>query len=369
MGLPRQVELAINLCYDAAIASERWRDALDDLARALGADGCNLIPHDPAERPFDVLRSSHMDRFTELWERNHDWVDDVYAPRGAPLVRNGRRVLVQSQLFSDDEIRQSRFHQELSRPAGCLHWAASCFTVDDTAWCLPVFRGSEPFTHQEARVIAEVSQHLARIVTLAHRITLARAESEVSAFDKIGCAAMLADWLGRIIKINRTAEVLISPEFCVRNGKLWSQETRTRSDFERLLAGIRYGGDGVEMNVPPVIVYRDQRPWLLIEASPVTGVASDSFGGGRAILIISDLTSPKVSNAALIKLAFGLTAAEARLAAAICEGVELHAVAQKFGVRRETIRSQLRAIFGKTGVRRQAELVARLNSLRPLTPQ
>jgi DNA-binding CsgD family transcriptional regulator len=308
-----------------------------------------------------------MDRFNEYWARNSDWAVDVYAPRGAPLVRDGRRVLVQSQVFSDDEIRHSAFHQEISLPSGCLHWAASCFTVDETAWCLPLFRGNEPFTRNEARTIAEVSHHLARIVTLAQRTTLARAGSEVAAFDKMGCAAMLVDWHGRIILINRAAEALSCRDFHVQNRKLWATDPRARTRLDRLLSGIRYGSRGVEMSVAPVIVGRNGRPWLLIESSPVTGVASDTFGGGRAILVITDVTSPRVSNASLLKLTFGLTAAEARLAAAICDGTELYAAARRFGVSRETVRSQLRSIFGKTGVRRQAELVARLHGLRPLT--
>ena len=368
MSLPRNIEHAVGLCYDATVASKGWSNALDHLARALDADGCMLIPHDPADRPFDILQSPHMDKYSEYCARNRDWVHDVYAPRGTPLVREGHRALVQSQLFSDENLKTSRYHQEIALPSGCFHWAASCFTVDEMAWCLPVFRGSEPFTRNEARFLAGVAEHLARIVTVAHRMTLGRVDSEITAFDKIGCAVMLVDWHGKIIRINRAAEALSCPEFHVRNGKLWATDSRVLTRLDHLLSGIRYRS-GVEMSVAPVIVSRNRRPWLVIEPSPVTGVASDTFGGGRAILAITDLTSSRVSNAAVLKLTFGLTAAEARLAAAICEGTELKTAARRFGVSRETVRSQLRSIFGKTGVHRQAELVARLNGLRSLAPR
>lgn len=90
---------------------------------------------------------------------------------------------------------------------------------------------------------------------------------------------------------------------------------------------------------------------------PVTPLGSDVFGGGRAILFISDLTKSQTSNATLLRLIFGLTAAEARLMVALCESNDLDDVAVSFGVSRETVRTQLRAVFAKAGCRRQAELV------------
>ena len=56
----------------------------------------------------------------------------------------------------------------------------------------------------------------------------------------------------------------------------------------------------------------------------------------------------------------GLTQAEARLAVALCEGLSVEEAAARFGVSLATVRAQLKAVFAKTGTRRQAELVGRL---------
>jgi DNA-binding CsgD family transcriptional regulator len=117
----------------------------------------------------------------------------------------------------------------------------------------------------------------------------------------------------------------------------------------------------------PVIMARRGTPWLLIEAMPVTSASNDIFEGCRAILVVSDLTRPSITDAALLSVVFGLTSAEARLAAAICEGHDLNAAATTFGVSRQTVRSQLKAVFAKTGSRRQAELVARAAQIRNTT--
>ena len=58
---------------------------------------------------------------------------------------------------------------------------------------------------------------------------------------------------------------------------------------------------------------------------------------------------------------FDLTPMEARVARAIAEGKTTEAVSIIHGVSRETIRTQLAAVLGKTGLNRQAELVALLS--------
>lgn len=54
---------------------------------------------------------------------------------------------------------------------------------------------------------------------------------------------------------------------------------------------------------------------------------------------------------------FGLTAAEARLAKGLASGLDLTEYASRAAVSKETVRTQLKAVFAKTGVRRQADLV------------
>jgi DNA-binding CsgD family transcriptional regulator len=65
---------------------------------------------------------------------------------------------------------------------------------------------------------------------------------------------------------------------------------------------------------------------------------------------------------ATLRASFGFTEAEARLAARISGGSALDTVAKSLGISKETGRNQLKNIFAKAGVRRQAELVAVVSS-------
>ena len=367
MGLSPETERALDMCYDAIAAPQLWTEALDNLAHSLGAYACQILPNVISQRPFGVVRSTGGLRIEEQWLRNQDWAKHVYEPRGEPFVQQGYRAVIQSQLFTDDEIRHSRFHQEITRPVGCLHWACGIFEVEDRKWCLPFFRGNEPFTPDFLEPIGEIAGRMARIVSIAEKVSRAEAENEVLTLDNAGCAAMLIDKYGRVTRVNRRAEDLFCSEFGIRNGRLWTAANSSLERLDRFMAEIEQAKSMAGPLPAPVVVARCGMPWLLIEVMPVTSASNDIFEGCRAILVVSDLTRPSITDAALLSVVFGLTSAEARLAAAICEGHDLHAAAANFGVSRQTVRSQLKAVFAKTGSRRQAELVARAAQIRNTT--
>lgn len=60
---------------------------------------------------------------------------------------------------------------------------------------------------------------------------------------------------------------------------------------------------------------------------------------------------------------FGLTPAEAQLAAQLVTGESLEDVADGLCISKETARYELKSVFRKTDVHRQSELVALLSSL------
>ena len=61
--------------------------------------------------------------------------------------------------------------------------------------------------------------------------------------------------------------------------------------------------------------------------------------------------------------AFDLTPAESRLAALLATGTSIASAAERLRISRETARNHLKAIFSKTGVHRQSELVTLVSQL------
>lgn len=70
-----------------------------------------------------------------------------------------------------------------------------------------------------------------------------------------------------------------------------------------------------------------------------------------------------------LRASFGLTNAEARLALKLRDGLTLSEAAQYLGVRLNTVRAHLRAIFEKIGVSRQSHLIRALSEIAVLSSQ
>lgn len=59
----------------------------------------------------------------------------------------------------------------------------------------------------------------------------------------------------------------------------------------------------------------------------------------------------------MLRAAYGLTAAEERLALLILQGLQLSEAEIVLGIRHSTARTHMKRIYAKTGTRRQVELV------------
>ncbi|GAC1372315.1 MAG: hypothetical protein NVS3B3_06210 [Aquirhabdus sp.] len=81
---------------------------------------------------------------------------------------------------------------------------------------------------------------------------------------------------------------------------------------------------------------------------------------GAALLFAFDPETTPTATLSLIRRLFGLSEAEAMLSVALCSGRTLDDVAIERGTKMNTIKSQLKNIFIKTGTKRQSELVSLL---------
>lgn len=76
-----------------------------------------------------------------------------------------------------------------------------------------------------------------------------------------------------------------------------------------------------------------------------------------AAAFVRQIRPPAGPPPAVLRALFGLTSAEARLAAKLAQGPSLDEIATEFGIHIETARNQLKSIFLKTDIHRQSELV------------
>ena len=114
---------------------------------------------------------------------------------------------------------------------------------------------------------------------------------------------------------------------------------------------------------PPVPLPRTgQRP-LFAYPAKLASMTANALADCQGVIILIDPDDASRPPQAALQVAFGLSEAEARLAARLASGELLEMATEQLGIAKETGRSQLKSIFAKTGVHRQAELVALLAPL------
>lgn len=166
-------------------------------------------------------------------------------------------------------------------------------------------------------------------------------------------AMAVVDEMGVCLASNAVFEDLFPRIFVQCKGRISLRHERPNQRFASLLAGVT-GSQQVRIGVPaargvgPVVVRLER-----------VGPTCD-----RRLLTVIDLSRREGPSLSLLQDLFGLTNSEAKVAQAVGEALPIQALAEALGLSLQTVRSQLRAVFAKTGVRRQVELavlIARLS--------
>lgn len=159
-------------------------------------------------------------------------------------------------------------------------------------------------------------------------------------------------------KVNPAGEARLGRGLALVRGRLEATEAEARAPLARFLRQIAQG----DAPPCPLILGKAAGRRLLIEYIPCSGRSVEVFSGAKGMLLVSDLAPPRPRKG-LLRETFELTPAEERLALALAEGQGLACASRALGIGHETARSQLRAIFDKTGARNQAQLSTLLTRL------
>jgi DNA-binding CsgD family transcriptional regulator len=213
-----------------------------------------------------------------------------------------------------------------------------------------------------------LAPHICRAVQLQIRVTEAEGERRAlaEAMERIARAAFLVDRSATVLRANAAGAALLAKrdglfEGPNGSGTLCATKPEETATLRRLIteaaANQSIGANGASHLC---ISRRAPQPPLVATVLPL-GAPGTSLGGlppaAAALLLVSQ---PEARNGApppgLLRDAFGLTRAEAEVAARAAQGEEVARIAEGLGITSGTTRLHLHRVFEKTGVHRQAEL-------------
>ena len=198
------------------------------------------------------------------------------------------------------------------------------------------------------------------MATLAHNLEWdgGGLRAAAQALGLIGLPAAVLAAHGRQLAANRLFEELVRSVGCNRGERLVFADHPTDKLFTSALVELgTVSHAGAARSVP--MRARGNRPAMILRLIALCVGGQDVFGAS-SILVVTRVTPPAAPPAELLQGLFDLTPAEARVARGIGEGSTVEDIAESFGLSRETVRSQLKAVLGKTGLGRQADLAALL---------
>jgi DNA-binding CsgD family transcriptional regulator len=179
--------------------------------------------------------------------------------------------------------------------------------------------------------------------------------------DDLPFGAVIADTARRVLFANAAARDMLAAGdgLTLVEGRLQAMRAFETNALTVHLRNAARGSAPPGESAAALLVARPsgKRSFALLIASLRPVRADENIGAARMTVLIADLDGRGFALAPRLMQLFGLSKAEARVAAGIAGGLRLEEVARASDVGMPTVRTQLRAVLRKIGVARQADLV------------
>jgi DNA-binding CsgD family transcriptional regulator len=360
----------IQQLYAAAGSHDGWKPFLESLRGALGGSAATFMFHGLGgaggiiESHTNVQADPELIRvYQQAWMTFDPWAN---SPKLLGML--DRSVIVGDELVPHEQMKRTDFYNEYARRFETVRMMAGIVEAAPGALSIISINRDErdsAFGESDVALLEPLVPHIRQAVHLHRRLITAEFASIdfAKVIDSSSRAVMLVDATGTVTFLNRAAARLSARRdgLTVERGELRGARTedtiRVRSLLEKTIKASR--GEGTDAGAVLTLGRPSGlRPFVVL-VSPVVGPrwVFPGMAPTAAALFVSDPEETPAPNEEGLRSLFALTRAEARLARLLAQGVTLKEAERHLGVGRETIRTQLKAIFLKTNTNRQADLV------------
>lgn len=178
----------------------------------------------------------------------------------------------------------------------------------------------------------------------------------LQALDQLGAGVIVTDNSSLVVEMNRAAQAMVEREdgLVVRDGRFEARRVFETAKAAKLITDATAAGGSCAAG--RLLIGRcDGLPAYTVTITPLRAnlaVSDRRF----AMIVIVDPAQCSPSETDLAEF-FGLSPAEARVAAGLMTGKSLSDIAAASSVQITTVRTQLRSILRKVGAKRQVDLV------------
>lgn len=351
----------LDALYLAAVEPGAWSAFLNAAARQFDACVAAFISRDPGRTRYTVAESIGLSgEAIRLYNEHYAAVDPwsvAFRDRGAC-----EWIGLGSDLCSPEALGNSEFYSDYLKKhtaswyqAGTIHE----FAGGSSVFTLHSSRRQRDFSEADIRMLHGLFPHLRRALNV-HRnvvdlkICVAQVAGAVDALD-VGLIGLGQDRKVRFT--NASADALLHRDdvLVAKNGHLMVRDSQVQSSLDRLLTS----AFSRSLSTPAGGVIKVSSPTreLVVTVLPANRYRSIVSDQSTILVLIVDMAARPRSRSRLLSALFGLTPAETRLVMALLEGLDTNEIALRRQTTPDTVRFQLKAIYRKTGVARQSQLV------------
>lgn len=354
--------------YEAAAGLRTWPDVLDRFTKATSAFFCQLVVADKIRGKLALCESSSSAPVAGVL----DYVREYHAidPHMAyAMTRPVGEILHTAERFPRAEYATHRFYREYWAPYNVRSLVAAKVAEDERVVALAssvrTFDQAE-FSGDDVALVARGLGHVRAAMGVAKH--LERLHDAASVGERLMEASdrpmFLIERTRSLLSMNAAARAYLAggAPLAVRDGYLAGSTAPADAAIDRALARLtelqlREPGGTARRVAARVPARTGDFAWCTLwDLAPESSMGA--FGQRRAILLSVAPRSRAVSlDPMVVSAMFELTPAETRIAIALAQGDDLAEIAQGLRLSLATVRSQLKAIFAKAGVHRQADLV------------
>ncbi len=356
--------------YEAALEPERWNSLFAQLSEEL--DGAAVYLGQAFTDCFGIGDFWTVGVDPSGWDRFDERDQSAQSNRTlAALLRSEGRVVDRREIIPDAEVGNDQLSRIFLAENGLFHAAVSVVQRDEqvasTLWIArDQARPIEGASFERIRLLAP---HFGQAMRM-HR-ALKRSTSETAMFrsvlDGLPQGAALLDGDLRLLYVNAAAECALEAGrgLVQRFGRL----SATAPHLQRALQdhARRLTDRSEDLRIGSLIL-RDAEgePAWRLTLAPAVGTSAHGLAvGTRMIALIDDLSrTPDGPGAETLTAWFGLTPAEARVAALSARALRPAEIAATIGVSINTVKTHLKVVHARLGVHSQAGLVRTVLTLR-----
>ena len=365
--------------YEAALVPELWPKVLDDICRLSGTWGGVLYVVTPQWTPDGTVSLSPVPRWTaspaaaghvEAFVRDGWLHGNIRAERAIRVNHSG--FVTDHDLFTELELETEPFYK-YARDRG-IGWHSG-LTIQAPSGDVIIFnferrRDDGPVDRETVARLDTLKPDLSRASLLSGRLGLERARGATEMLALLGLPAAVLSGRYSLLAANSLMDALMPAVVQERaEGRMRLADARADVLFMSALSQVQLSdraGEATSAVLSIPVRATHDRPAMVIHVIPVRRTARDVFAMAACVVIVTPVSRADAPSATLIQGLFDLTAAEARIARRLGNGETISEIASSSNTSELTVRTQLKAVFAKNGVARQADLVGLLATINPV---